>query len=253
MNGTRKPARARLLLAVSLFCGLVSGWLFLDLAVQEKENEAPSNQMDVAQTHRLSLSPSAIRSRTVRAAVAPSGTHEERASEGKGSTISEPIHQTLPRRGVSVVEITSFHPRPANEWQGARVPNTPSDMPSCETSELCGLALACRDGLCGACLTDPDCAEGERCILDHCLLAENVECSTRNDCAENEVCLFRDDDSPGPRHNSSLMSVCWSREHPGPEQPGMPPQEENKVEQSTKQEILVDVEDMLGSLRAGQE
>lgn len=231
-----------------MLCGLVSGWLLLDMAVfGTPRGERATPQRVDEDRHRLRLHPSAVPAK-VDGRAPPEPPRGEPTAGRSGSASPSPVH---PRRGAGVVEITSFHPRPAEKWQGALVPNAPSAMPECDTSDRCGLALACRDGLCGACLGDDDCAEGERCVLDHCLQANNVECTTRKDCAEQEVCLFRDEDSPGPRNNQNLRSVCWSREHPGMEQPAMPSAEQNDAYDPTQQVILVDVDDMLSGLRAG--
>jgi hypothetical protein len=81
-----------------------------------------------------------------------------------------------------------FVPRDPNEWQGIRVETCREQY--CETSDQCGLALACIDGGCGACFADSDCARGEVCVLDHCLLDELATCRSYQDCDEGEVCIF---------------------------------------------------------------
>src|SRR5262245_16544198 len=71
-----------------------------------------------------------------------------------------------PRRMVE----RRLHPRDPGEWQGMRV-NLDSQA-FCADKNGCGLAMACIDGRCGPCRTAGDCAEGEVCVLDHCVRAE---------------------------------------------------------------------------------
>jgi len=98
------------------------------------------------------------------------------------------------------------HPRPGDEWQGMLVDVTFRQV--CPDSSVCGLALACKaDGLCGPCGSDAECVEGERCVLDHCLLADNVTCRSRTDCGEDELCILSGY-TPLGRANGDMRSYC---------------------------------------------
>ncbi len=78
----------------------------------------------------------------------------------------------------------------------------------CSASSNCGLALACKeDGFCGPCESDAECAAGERCVLDHCLLAENVHCASRRQCAADELCILSGY-TPVGRANAEMRSFC---------------------------------------------
>jgi len=103
-----------------------------------------------------------------------------------------------------------WHPRPADEWQGMLVDVS---MPQyCETSALCGLALACdKDHRCGPCRFDPDCSNGEACVLDRCVPQKNVGCRSRADCASlgpEALCVMNGLTGNEPRANSQLKSFC---------------------------------------------
>ena len=171
--------------------------------------------------------------------VNPRGLKTDPADSNQIQTV--PRHQVAAR--VDVME--SFFPRDPDEWQGALVPNSPKDMGQCLSSAGCGLALACKGNLCGACVLDRDCAPGERCVLDHCLVESNATCGVRRDCMEGEVCMLTDDGSEGPRLNDKLRSICWSSEHPpSPRRPHV----EVKVSAAPK-EHLVDADEMIQALR----
>ncbi len=97
-------------------------------------------------------------------------------------------------------------PRAAGEWQGMLVDVTFPQV--CSRSSQCGLALACKsNGFCGACASDSDCAAGEKCVLDRCLLASNVSCRTHADCPEGNLCILSGF-TPGGRANRDMRSYC---------------------------------------------
>lgn len=100
-----------------------------------------------------------------------------------------------------------FHPRPEDEWQGMRV--RVGNQPICAGKSSCSFALACRDGLCGPCLADEDCAGGEVCVLDHCLIGENVTCRSYSDCDEGSLCVLSGY-SAGYRGNGDMRAQCLS-------------------------------------------
>ena len=177
---------------------------------------------------------------------------EEKRSDVAASDISRPRVLSSPRAGARVVTVDSFYARDPEEWQGGLVPNSPKDMAECDSSERCGIALACIDGRCGACQVDANCATGERCVLDHCLLAANVGCVRRHDCRIEELCLLEDMDSPGPRGNLELRSKCWSRKQLPPLQPAIPPVTEvlpETEEHKAQRRHLVDADAMVRSLQ----
>ncbi len=104
--------------------------------------------------------------------------------------------------------------RAPGEWTGMRV--DASIVTPCEEAAHCGLGLACKDGKCGACTLDSDCAVAERCVLDHCILASNVACVSVKSCAAGELCILTGYDNT-PRGTRSTRSICISP-HGGTEQ-----------------------------------
>jgi hypothetical protein len=90
----------------------------------------------------------------------------------------------------------------------------------CEASSYCGFALACLgDQQCGACQRDEQCASGEACVLDHCVVAANVGCRTRADCAgagagpgagDDAMCVLSGLTGGEPRGNGEMRSFCRS-------------------------------------------
>jgi hypothetical protein len=97
--------------------------------------------------------------------------------------------------------------RPDAEWQGLRVC---PPYPPCEESAYCGLALACISGECRACTSDEQCAPGEGCVLDHCLLQEQIMCRGRNDCKTGELCALSGYTGGSARSNEDMRSYCLS-------------------------------------------
>jgi hypothetical protein len=100
-----------------------------------------------------------------------------------------------------------FHKeRDPQEWQGMLVNLT--IRTHCDVSQNCGHGLACLDDKqCGPCSNDSDCVGGERCVLDHCLLADKVTCRTRADCRDQDLCMLSGR-SPDQRGNSETTSFC---------------------------------------------
>ena len=78
---------------------------------------------------------------------------------------------------------------------------------TCERSEQCGLAAACREGHCGPCRADADCAAGESCALDYCVKRESMSCRSRRDCPADELCILSGI-SPDARGNAEMRSYC---------------------------------------------
>jgi hypothetical protein len=115
-----------------------------------------------------------------------------------------------PAGAVAVADL--LHPRPAHEWQGMRVDL--SQRQYCEASSYCGFALACLgDQQCGPCQRDDQCAAGEACVLDHCVVAANVGCRTRADCAgagDDAMCVLSGLTGGEPRGNGEMRSFCRS-------------------------------------------
>jgi hypothetical protein len=83
----------------------------------------------------------------------------------------------------------------------------PGEQAMCEASERCGLATACVTGRCGACRFDAECASGEACVLEHCVLAARVACRGRADCGEGELCVLSGI-SADARGNSDMRAYC---------------------------------------------
>jgi len=118
------------------------------------------------------------------------------------AVVTEVPAQPLEERNVLA---TDYHPRPPDEWQGMRVNLTL--QATCEESAGCGLAMACRDGRCGPCEVDSDCAGGEVCVLDHCVRRELANCRRRADCGYGELC-FLSGYSPEARTNADTRPTC---------------------------------------------
>ena len=96
-------------------------------------------------------------------------------------------------------------PRDPAEWQGMLVNTTFQAL--CDTSSRCGLAMACDAGRCGACARDSDCATGEVCSLQHCVLSSLAACRSRADCPTGELCLLTGYASD-PRGNGDMRAYC---------------------------------------------
>jgi hypothetical protein len=95
--------------------------------------------------------------------------------------------------------------RTAGEWQGMLVDLNAT--PYCEESSLCGLARSCKNNTCTFCERDSECASGEFCVMDHCLLSSLVECRKKSDCGERGACILSGYSS-GPRGNQDMKSYC---------------------------------------------
>jgi len=126
------------------------------------------------------------------------------------------------RRGwVPQAREVRFHQRPEDEWQGMLI--DVAVRPPCETTSSCQLSLACVEGTCGPCGADADCAGGERCVLDHCLLRDNAGCVSSRDCPNSELCMIVSEGSNALRDirgNLFLRSICTTNGRaPGRPQP----------------------------------
>ena len=125
------------------------------------------------------------------------------ASDASVSGPESPPHR--PGR-MGLMPAFTFHPRAPDEWQGWRVDL--SLRPGCDTSSRCTAGLAClADQMCGPCSHDSDCAGGEICVLDRCLLRERAGCRNRRDCRDGELCITTEP-SPDPRGNGFTKSFC---------------------------------------------
>ena len=198
LSRVSETKRGRLASGLVGVTAVVGGWFAYEFVGRRGNLEREDGTPVVAAAHRAKL-----RARPQ----APS-------SEAMPTARQEPASRASPRPGARVSVVRSFFPRDPNEWDGGLVPNSAEDMPECDVSARCGMALACRSGRCGACTADEDCAPRERCALDRCLPRANVACTSRKQCTKvNELCLLTDDASPGPRANENLRSICWSSEH----------------------------------------
>jgi hypothetical protein len=93
------------------------------------------------------------------------------------------------------------------EWQGNPVCGP---YPPCDRPDGCGLARACIDEVCGACTQDSQCAPGEGCAFDHCLLRANIECRTRSECSSGAVCISSGYTGGTARSNEDMRAYCLS-------------------------------------------
>jgi hypothetical protein len=108
-------------------------------------------------------------------------------------------------RSSSIAPPSVYHPRDPKEWQGMLVDLTV--MPPCVVSSDCGLAMACQGGKCGPCEIDAECARGEVCVLDHCVMEGKATCRSVKDCQEDELCILSGYDAT-PRSNQEMRSYC---------------------------------------------
>lgn len=113
------------------------------------------------------------------------------------------VSSLAPAVAAHVVPV--FHPRPPAEWQGMLV--RMDTRAFCQSTSNCGLAASCRNGLCGPCVDDAECAPAEVCVLDHCILRANTGCRSRRECSLNHLCILSGY-SADPRNNSDLKSQC---------------------------------------------
>jgi hypothetical protein len=131
---------------------------------------------------------------------------------------------SLAPAGAAVAAADLLHPRPAHEWQGMRVDL--SQRQYCEASSYCGLALACLDDRqCGPCQRDDQCAGGEVCVLDHCVVAAHAGCRSRAECAgagEDAVCVLSGLSGGEPRGNGEMRSYCRSSSGGAPQDESIP-------------------------------
>jgi hypothetical protein len=105
-----------------------------------------------------------------------------------------------PRRNDQVVGSG----RPAEHRRPPRQP--PFGEQACET--VCTGTSRGTLGLCGPCRQDAECADGEICILDHCLLSRNAKCRSRRECAGEEALCILSGYSADPRGNAALTAEC---------------------------------------------
>jgi len=130
------------------------------------------------------------------------------------TSMTRPARPELPSLApagpADIVPDAKVHPRPAGEWQGMLVDLSQRQV--CEASSYCGFALACLDdGACGACQRDDQCAGGEVCVLDHCVLAANAGCRSRRDCAgegDDALCVLSGLTGGEARGNGAMTSYC---------------------------------------------
>src|SRR5690606_36385366 len=102
----------------------------------------------------------------------------------EGSPASAERQPDRPGEGPPI-EYASRDPR---EWQGMLVNTTFQAL--CDTSARCGLAMACNAGRCGPCAHDSDCASGEVCSMQHCVVSSLAACRSRSDCPGDELCIL---------------------------------------------------------------
>ena len=106
-----------------------------------------------------------------------------------------------------------WHPRPDKEWQGMLV--NLNVQPPCDAPGLCGSALACKNGRCAPCEFDAECAPGESCVLDHCLLSANVRCRHTAECEPRSTCVLSGYSS-GARGNADMRAIASRAERHEP-------------------------------------
>ena len=128
------------------------------------------------------------------------------------STAVAVIHSPDKEAPTTVAIGEEYFGRDPKEWQGYLVQR--DRRAHCAESQYCSLALACRDdGICGPCTEDAHCRPGERCVLDHCLIADRVGCRSRADCPDG-LCVFEDSGRSTFRGNEELSSRCLTPGEP---------------------------------------
>lgn len=126
----------------------------------------------------------------------------------KASKAQEPAPVAASRLGEALPPAPAIPGRPAEEWQGMRI-DAEDTWPCLEG--FCSMARACIEGRCVGCTTDADCASKEACVLDHCVLAEQVECRRTADCTELEAkCVLSGITTMDPRGNRDMKAYCLS-------------------------------------------
>lgn len=156
---------------------------------------ASSSSVDVTTRDRRKASPASTRSHH-RPPQLPS---EEGASNlGRGRDERDP---TRPGAGPAI----AYAPREPAEWQGMLVNTT--FQARCDTSSRCGLAMACHTDQCGPCSNDSECANGEACSMQHCVVASLAACRTRADCPAAELCMLTGYASDA-RGNLDMRAYC---------------------------------------------
>lgn len=97
--------------------------------------------------------------------------------------------------------------RDPSEWQGMMVER---DMlqAECDGPQSCGMAMACKRHRCLPCQEDGDCAVGESCAVQHCVLTKRAGCRSRRDCLNLEELCVLSGYSSDPRGNSEMTASC---------------------------------------------
>lgn len=156
------------------------------------------------------------------------------------------------RSSLNIASPASYYPRPESEWQGMLVDTAHQSYCDGKASS-CGLAMACTDNRCGPCLEDSDCGLGESCVLDHCIVSEQMECRSSADCGPGSLCVLSGY-SADPRGNADTRSYCqtaFAGTSPSPdmdidpvaEDPG-PPVLERPVSVDRLRESLIESQDL---------
>ena len=179
-------------LIVLLLCGLayVAG-------VQLAPRQTTEDSVDVQRTQTLPVAQ--VPDRISRDPMQTAGADGSSNVPTLAADVHRVRHEGVPR----------YHPRASGEWQGMLVNMTL--RAACDASWRCGLAMACKaDGRCGPCERDTECADGEVCVLDHCLRRELASCHTTRDCTERGTPCILTGYSVGARGNSEMRSLCQS-------------------------------------------
>lgn len=152
---------------------------------------------------------------TYRPSEAPAeATHEVEHVHAEEALPSKPVRHAAKVEAMAAAPANAPR-RAAEEWQGMKLDDAVAFQ--CGTTEHCGLARACIDGLCVGCAADAECLSGEACVLEHCVPQANVECTSRRECGVDELCMLTGY-STGPRNNDAMRATCRATSG-GTEQP----------------------------------
>ena len=118
-----------------------------------------------------------------------------------------PAHRPPLAAHSSSRRLTSRHqPTPLLDFgSDAGVP--PIDYSPCITADDCGASNGCRSGRCAPCHDSRDCATGELCISESCILATNASCTSDDDCLDSVRCATTSPEG-GFRGNLAQRSFC---------------------------------------------
>jgi hypothetical protein len=195
--------------------------------------------------HHDAASGSRMAPRT-RASLAVAARPQAASSAAVGVENAAPVQNVSAESASELLEKPAFPDPPTprykarseGEWQGMLVDL--ATQPPCLDGAYCGLALACVARVCTACGQDSDCNGAEVCVLDHCLLADQVSCRSTRECPTDSVCILSGYSSD-PRGNAAMNASCVSR-HGGTDWRPDSPEEKAQIPDQPRRRVAFDSE-----------